>query len=332
VNLVVNGDFESAMTDWANWGNASVAAGQGTAGSQAIRVGTAGGGAGEDIGSVTAGTVYRLSGQVKVSDASETGYLGVSFLDASGAALQSQSVPFSTVNYYGAQLDVRAPASAVRAQVYVWKNSGTGYAYLDDIALVPMAGFSSIKGVFIGNSISYSFPTATLQWNHASGMAASSAQTDYAHMTAAALNIGAPSITNFAGLERDPATNVPVIPQVTAGIDSSTAVTIELGDNATAADLPAFSTAYNSLLDAASHGRSLVCVSTWWQDASKDATIKSACESHGGTYVYIGDVRTDPANRDHLDGPQYADASVNDHPHDWSMAQIAARIAAATPK
>jgi hypothetical protein len=256
----------------------------------------------------------------------------VSFLDSSGSTLQSQSVPFSTVSYYGADLDVRAPANASRAQVYVWKNDGTGYAYLDDIALTPVAGFSSIKGVFIGNSISYSFPTAALQWDHASGMAASSADTDYAHLAAAALNIGAPAITNFAGLEREPATNVPNIPQVTADIDSSTAVTIELGDNATAANLPAFTTAYNALLDSASHGRSLVCVSTWWQDAAKDAMIKSACEAHGGTYVYIGDVRTDPANRDHLDGPQYADASVNDHPHDWSMAQIAARIAAATPK
>jgi Rieske Fe-S protein len=75
-----------------------------------------------------------------------------------------------------------------------------------------------------------------------------------------------------------------------------------------------------------------VCVSTWWEEPSKDAVIASACEAHGGRYVYIGDILTDPANRDRLEGPQYTDASVQDHPHDWSMARIAERIVAAHPR
>ena len=306
--------------------------GQASSGTYALRVGTGAGGLGEDIANITAGTVYRLSGRVKVSDASETASLGVTFLDSTGANVLAQSVPFSTITYYGAKLDVRAPANATRAQVYVWKNAGSGFAYLDDIAFTPMSGFSSTKAAFIGNSISYSFPTALMGWDHASGMAASSADTDYAHVTAASLNIGAPAITNFAALEREPAANEANIAQVTAGIDATTAVTIELGDNATLAGLTEFTHAYNALLDAVSHARSLVCVSTWWEESSKDAMIKSACASHGGTYVYIGDIRGDPANRDQLDGPQYTDASVDDHPHDWSMARIAARIAAATPR
>jgi len=331
-NLVANGSFESALSGWSNWGNATTVTGQSSSGLYAVRVGSAGGGLGANIPGITAGTVYRLSGQVKVSAGSEIAYLGVRFMNAAGSNLLEQSVPFSTMAYYGAKLDVRAPANATAALVYVWKNSGSGFAYLDEIALAPMSGFGPTKGAFIGNSITYSFPTASMGWDHASGMSASSADTDYAHLAAAALNIGAPAITNFAALEREPAANKAGIPAVTAGIDAATAVTIALGDNARLERLTEFGDAYNALLDAVRQARSLVCVSTWWEAAAKDAIIKSACEAHGGTYVYIGDIRTDPQNQDQVQGPQYADGSVDDHPHDWSMARIAARVAAATPR
>lgn len=320
------------MSSWTNWGNATAVTGQSNSGAYAVRVGTGAGGLAEDIGGIAAGTIYRLSGRVKVSDSSETAYLGVTITDAAGASLLQQTVPFSTIAYYGANLDVRAPANAAKAQVYLWKNAGSGYAYLDDISFAPVAGFGSVKGVFIGNSITYSHPSAVMGWDHASGMAASSADTDYAHVAAATLNIGAPTILNFSALERDPAANKAGIPNATANIDAATAVTIELGDNVPLERLTEFKDAYNALLDSARHGRSLVCVSTWWEVAAKDAVIKEACESHGGTYVYIGDIRSDPANRDRLDGPQYNDGSVNDHPHEWSMARIAARIASVTPR
>src|SRR5881392_842979 len=37
-NMLSNGSFESGMTDWANWGNASVVAGEASAGSSSLRV------------------------------------------------------------------------------------------------------------------------------------------------------------------------------------------------------------------------------------------------------------------------------------------------------
>lgn len=189
--------------------------------------------------------------------------------------------------------------------------------------------FDATKGVFIGNSITDSPANPAVGWDHTSGMAASSAQTDYAHTVGEALHLWAPSYVNFAALERDPAANLARIAELTAGIDHLTAVTIQLGDNVAPDRLADFKPAYEALLDAASRGRTLVCVSTWWELWAKDTMIKDACEARGGTYVYIGDIRYDPKNRDQFEGPQYADPSIQDHPHDWSMARIAERVIAA---
>ena len=143
VNLVSNGGFESSLTDWSNWGNASVVTGQSSSGVSAVRVGTGAGGLGHDVTGIAAGTSYHLSGQVRVSDASEIAFLGVSFLDGAGTKLLEQSVPVSSTSYSTAQLDLVAPANAAKALVYVWKNAGSGFAYVDDVALAAGGGTSA---------------------------------------------------------------------------------------------------------------------------------------------------------------------------------------------
>lgn len=327
-NLVGNSGFEGSLDSWMNWGNAAAVAGQGSSGSHALRLGS-GGGLGQDIAGIQPGAVYRMSGKVRVTDPAEAAHLGVSLTDAAGNTVLQQAVPVSTTGYYEARLEVRAPHNAARALVYATKDAGSGHAYIDDVALAPMGGFGSLKAAFIGNSLTYTHPTHAWGWDHAAGMAASHSDTDYAHLVAASLNIGAPSITNFSALEHQPAASKSRIAEVTADIDSSTVVVVQLGDGAGLERLAEFDDAYKALLDAARRGRSLLCVSTWWVTPAMDAVIRPACETRGGTYVYIGDIRTDPANRDRTEGPQYADPSVNDHPHDWSMVRIAERIVAA---
>jgi hypothetical protein len=332
-NLVSDPGFESALAGWANWGNATAVTGQSSSGTNAVRVGNGAGGVGQDIAGITPGKTYSLSGQVKVSDGSEVAYLGMKFMDSSGSSLLEQAASFSSTAYSTARLDLVAPANAAKALVYIWKNAGSGFAYVDDIALTPTtSSVAAIKGVFIGNSISMMVANPSIGWDHTSGMAASSAATDYAHLVSASLHLQSQTVNNFSALEINPAANKGGIPEQTSGIDGATAVTIELGDNARLDHLPEFADAYNALLDAASHGRTLVCVSTWWEERLKDAIIKPACEAHGGTYVYIGDLFGDPANRDLLEGPQYSNAALQAHPHDWSMARIAARVAAAHAK
>jgi hypothetical protein len=134
-NLVVNGGFESGLANWVNWGNAGASPTQPAAGSYAAQVGTAAGGFGQVVGGVVAGTTYRASAQVQVSSPDELGYFGLKFTDDAGNVLGQKYVTFSSTAYATAQVDLAAPANATKALVYVWKNAGGGYAYVDEVSL-----------------------------------------------------------------------------------------------------------------------------------------------------------------------------------------------------
>lgn len=192
--------------------------------------------------------------------------------------------------------------------------------------------------VVIGNSISVHDVDPALGWDHVSGMAASSAATDYVHLVAAGLGIKTLSVSNYASLENNPGDTInhgvgaPTFAQqittATTDIDAHTIVIVELGDNAQTGDAQ-FSTNYDNLLASTAPNKKLICLSTYWVDARKDQTLSDICKAHGGTYVAIGDIHTDQANRDLLDGPQFTDPALSRHPHDWSMAAIATRVLAA---
>lgn len=139
-NLVFNGDFEGGMAGWVNWGNATVAAGQGSAGSSALSVGTDAGGAGHDVGGIVAGGTYRLTAQARVSVAAEIVYVGVNFVDQWGTPVTQNAVPITSMVYQSVGFDVVAPPNAVRAVVYVWKNAGSGPGHVDDITFAEVAG------------------------------------------------------------------------------------------------------------------------------------------------------------------------------------------------
>jgi hypothetical protein len=102
------------------------ASGQASSDSYALRVGPSAGGAGHDVTGVVAGTAYVLMVQVKVSDASETVFVGVNFIDLSGNVIAQQSATVSTTTYSQARVEVSAPANVAKAVVYVWKNAGAG--------------------------------------------------------------------------------------------------------------------------------------------------------------------------------------------------------------
>jgi len=178
--------------------------------------------------------------------------------------------------------------------------------------------------VVIGNSITLHPINESIQWTHASGMAASDAAHDYAHLVAAGLGLSTVSARNVAVLERAETADLSLIPSATSGIDARTAVVLQLGDNAVVTGSPAFTASYSALLAAVSARQSLVCLSTWWWDSGKDAMIKAQCEAHGGRYVFIGDIY--PTRADVI--PAGENPAVVDHPHDPSMAVIAQRVLA----
>jgi hypothetical protein len=76
-----------------------------------------------------------LTASVKVSDASETGFVGINFLDAAGNVIGQGSTAVSTTAYSQARVQASAPANVVSAVAYVWKNAGAGYVYVDDFVL-----------------------------------------------------------------------------------------------------------------------------------------------------------------------------------------------------
>ena len=134
-NMVSNAGFESGTTGWIDWGNVSVDSGQASSGTSALRIGAGAGGTGQEVAGIVPGNTYRLTAQAKVSAASEIAYIGVNFIDASGAPFTQNSVLVSSTAYTTASLEVVAPPNAVRALVYVWKNAGSGVAYVDDFSL-----------------------------------------------------------------------------------------------------------------------------------------------------------------------------------------------------
>jgi hypothetical protein len=181
-------------------------------------------------------------------------------------------------------------------------------------------GSEPTRIVFIGNSLTLVPASPEQDWPESKGMAASSPDKDYAHIVASHFRAEL-SASNFADLERHPAASTPRIREFTGSINSGTWVVIELGDNAAPGGSDEFTTAYRALLTAASAGAKLSCVSTWWQDDAKDAMIRSECEAQGGKFVYIGDIY--PTR---LDTGTFSHPGINNHPHDWSMNEIAIRV------
>lgn len=133
-NLLLNGTFENGLASWVNWGNTTTS-GQAAAGTSAAQVGTAAGGLGQSVTGIVPGNTYRVVAQVKASSADETGYLGLKFLDAAGNSLQDAVVPFSSTSYSSAQAELVAPPNASTALVFVWKNAGSGFAFVDQAEL-----------------------------------------------------------------------------------------------------------------------------------------------------------------------------------------------------
>jgi alpha-galactosidase len=179
----------------------------------------------------------------------------------------------------------------------------------------------------IGNSLTNYNPVPSLGWYGSWGMAASAADKDFVHLVASSMNLPL-TVRNFSGLEVTPAASAADIPAIVAPVNSTTMVVIQLSDNVQPGILTEFALQYGKLLDAVNQAPALFCISTWGKADTYDKEIEAACLKHGGHYVFIGDIRTDPANLD-SQGVQFSDPGVNMHPHDWSMARIAERIVAA---
>jgi len=202
---------------------------------------------------------------------------------------------------------------------------------------VPKAASSTTPAVppatallIVGNSITRHGADPTIGWTGDWGMAASAEANDFAHLTAASLNLPLTTL-NGAPAEQQPALNgAALVTKITAAMTPHTLVVVEMGDDVTATSLSAFGPVYDQVIEAASTGRALVCTSTYWTNKAVDTVLQSTCTAHSGIFIPIGDIYTNPDNPDYQGAPEFSNRSVQRHPHDWSMSQIAARIVAST--
>lgn len=136
-NMILNPGFEQQNASWVDWGSSGAVSGVGSSGSYGMRVGTGAGGRGQEItAGVSAGANYTLNAWCKVSTSSETGYIGVKCYNSSNEEIGAFHVgAVDNVYYTQKYITFTAPAGTVKLQPYIWKNSGNGYLYVDDMEL-----------------------------------------------------------------------------------------------------------------------------------------------------------------------------------------------------
>jgi hypothetical protein len=134
-------------------------------------------------------------------------------------------------------------------------------------------------------------------------------------------------IRNLYPLERDATTLDDVMATLVAGLEADVVI-IQLGDNTDPAmpgHLEALVVTMLRLAASVGAGKRLLCTTTFWREPRVDAVITDRCNAVGGTVVEIGDIYGEQENHP---SRTYADYSVNRHPKDWAMTQIANRLVA----
>jgi len=129
--LLLNGDFESGMSGWADWGNVSVVNGASYNGSRALRVGAgSGGGTGQGL-DIKPNTTYRFeawgygSADIGIKyNIGPTSYEFHNFLIFRENVWENKFITFTT------------PAVCTGATLFIWKDGGFADAfYADDLKL-----------------------------------------------------------------------------------------------------------------------------------------------------------------------------------------------------
>ena len=137
-NLALNPGFEQSLSGWTNWGGVSIVTSPVGGGARAARLGPGESGAGQILEGIGPNRSYVLSGSGAVSGGSETAFIGIDLLDASGAKLPNGKfeLRFTTTGYTRKSLTFTTLPGTAKLQLYIYKNPNAGgYAYTDDLSL-----------------------------------------------------------------------------------------------------------------------------------------------------------------------------------------------------
>lgn len=190
-----------------------------------------------------------------------------------------------------------------------------------------------LRVAVIGNSLAWSPPQPVYSWAQSNGMAATSLQADYAHVTCAALaerrhQSVALLVVQAWALEGAIESNAP-FPAAHADAIARFApdvAVVQFSDNVVTATVESFSAAYAGYLDSIHPKQALICIGPWYDFAQRLAdSVQAECTTHGGKYIAIGDLfAANDMRRESFD--PNINGGVGSHPNDLGHFEIARRV------
>lgn len=190
--------------------------------------------------------------------------------------------------------------------------------------------------LIIGNSLTRHGPSPEIGWQGNWGMAASAADKDFVHQLAARLEQATQekvAVSTVPGYPLEKNFLADTAPQISlpAKPDRHDYIVVEIGDNInfTTQQADLFEVRYDTLLAGLQKslrppGR-LACLGKWWANDAVDDKIRRVCERHGGTFVPLASISTQPAAHADSERP-FINKGVGEHPGDRGMAEIANRV------
>jgi len=189
------------------------------------------------------------------------------------------------------------------------------------------------KLLILGNSVALHSPAPQIGWTGNWGMAASSRDTDFAHVLHSQLrkaSQGEPQllVLNLADFERKQTDF-----DFELGLKESLEFEADIVIVAVGANAPALETeearkryraAFEQLLNRLQQKKptALIVRGEFWPDPEKETIMREVCENAGGTYVPLPNLNNDPANLGSAD-QKFEHAGVAGHPGDQGMRLIA---------
>jgi hypothetical protein len=311
---------------------------------------------------LTEGQKYVLTYDAK-SEAARTGivsvransgdYHSVGYTDPSvaiGTDWQHYSEAFTATNASGGNNVVAFCLGTVAGGVWIANLKLTTDGPVNQTELPGGAGVAladrpknAYRILFVGNSITQHGVAAPLNWDHVSGMAASSMNTDYVHLLVSKIQPlmpGRPIATRIASLIPGglgtPDYRISPVVEESAGFNPDLVI-IQHGEHEQApGGADAIAATYNKLLDlfttAPSHPK-IVCVGVWSSELNADGTayagwtavveqtMQTICAKRVIPYISVVKIAADPANHGYGTDP-----GVQWHPNDAGHAKYADAI------
>ena len=170
-NLLSNSSFEQGNAYWDAYSFPTAYAVQQNphSGAWAMRVGTGEGGRAQLVPRLRPGATYKVAAWAMVSTPGEAGYIGIECYDMAGTQyVDGFTVSSTSYAYYEKEITLPSTLDSY-AVVYIWKNSGPGYLYADEVCLYgPDVSYSAGNTTYyvdaLSGSDSYAGTSPSLAW------------------------------------------------------------------------------------------------------------------------------------------------------------------------